>query len=78
MGAQLAETAVLRPTDPVVVGASVVSAAALLCIVETPGLSQLFGCRPVGPGGLLIAGTAAAAGAAGTLLPPPGIAGSHG
>ncbi|UAK31398.1 HAD-IC family P-type ATPase [Nocardia asteroides] len=68
VGAQLDETAVLRPTDPVVVGAAVVSAAALLGIVETPGLSQLFGCRPIGPGGLLIAGTAATAGAVGTLL----------
>ncbi|MGV9616263.1 cation-translocating P-type ATPase [Nocardia xishanensis] len=70
VGAQLGETAVLRPTDPVVVGAAAASAAALLGIVETPGLSQLFGCRPVGPGGLLIAGTAAAAGTVGTLLFP--------
>lgn len=77
VGAQLGETAVLRPTDPVVVGASVASAAALLGLVETPGLSQLFGCRPVGPGGLVIAGTAALAGATGTLLFPPGIAGSR-
>ncbi|MGY2023946.1 HAD-IC family P-type ATPase [Nocardia gipuzkoensis] len=77
VGAQLGETAVLRPTDPVVVGASVASAAALLGIVETPGLSQLFGCRPVGVGGLLIAGTAAVAGAAGTLLLPSRIPGSH-
>lgn len=71
VGAQLGETAVLRPTDPVVVGASAVSAAALLGIVETPGPSRLFGCRPVGPGGLLIAGTAAAAGTVATLLIPP-------
>lgn len=69
--AQLGETAVLRPTDPVVLGAAVVSAAALFGIVETPGLSRLFGCRPVGPGGLLIAGTAAAAGTIATLLLPP-------
>ncbi|WP_051046844.1 cation-translocating P-type ATPase [Nocardia asiatica] len=74
VGAQLGETAVLRPTDPVVVGAAVVSAAALLGIVETPGPSQLFGCRPVGPVGLLIAGTAATAGAVGTLLFAPAVA----
>ncbi|WP_157172530.1 cation-translocating P-type ATPase [Nocardia pneumoniae] len=74
VGAQLGETAVLRPTDPVVVGAAAVSAAALLGIVETPGLSQLFGCRPVGPGGLLIAGTSAMAGAVGTLLFAPAAA----
>ncbi|WP_280496920.1 hypothetical protein, partial [Nocardia asiatica] len=74
VGAQLGETAVLRPTDPVVVGAAAVSAAALLGIVETPGLSQLFGCRPVGPVGLLIAGTAATAGAVGTLLFAPAVA----
>ncbi|WP_405182264.1 cation-transporting P-type ATPase [Nocardia sp. NBC_01377] len=68
VGAQLGETAVLRPTDPVVTGAAVISAAALLGIVEIPGASQLFGCRPVGPGGLLIAATAATAATVGTLL----------
>uniref|UniRef100_UPI000A9B6879 cation-translocating P-type ATPase n=1 Tax=Nocardia arthritidis TaxID=228602 RepID=UPI000A9B6879 len=73
VGAQLGETAVLRPTDPVVVGAAAASAAALLGIVETPGLSQLFGCRPAGPVGLLIAGTAALSGTVGTLLFPPAI-----
>lgn len=71
VGAQLGQTALLRPTDPVVVGAAVASGAALLGIVETPGLSQLFGCRPLGPVGLGIAGAAAAAGTVGSLLLPP-------
>jgi cation-transporting P-type ATPase I len=71
VGAQLGQTALLRPTDPVVVGAVTASGVALLGIVETPGLSQLFGCRPLGPIGLSIAGTAAAAGTVGTLLLSP-------
>jgi hypothetical protein len=49
----------------------------LLGIVETPGLSQVFGCRPVGPVGLGIAGIAAAAGTAGTLLPSSAIQGAR-
>jgi hypothetical protein len=43
----------------------------LLGIVETPGVSAVFGCRPVGPVGLAIAGTAATVGTVATLLLPP-------
>ena len=70
VGAQLGQTANARPRDPVVVGGSLAAAALLLGIVETPGVSAVFGCRPVGPVGLAIAGTAATVGTVATLLLP--------
>jgi magnesium-transporting ATPase (P-type) len=77
VGAQLGQTAILRPKDPVVVGAAAASGVVLLGIVETPGLSRLFGCRPLGPVGLGIAGAAATAGTVGTLLLPPAVRGAR-
>ncbi|MCA9659589.1 MAG: cation-translocating P-type ATPase, partial [Myxococcales bacterium] len=70
VGAQLGQTlASGRPTTAVV-GSSLASLALLLAIVETPGVSQIFGCRPVGPLGLATAfGTSAAATIASNLLP---------
>src|SRR5438552_3431066 len=41
--------AVLSGGDPIVLGAAGASAAALACVVQTPGLSQFVGCRPLGP-----------------------------
>ena len=32
-----------------VIGAGVVSAGALFAVVQTPGVSQFFGCTPLGP-----------------------------
>jgi cation-transporting ATPase I len=43
-----------------VIGTVAVSGAALFVVVQTPGVSQFFGCTPLGP-----AEWAAAAGAAG-------------
>jgi cation-transporting ATPase I len=49
VGSQLGQTLVSgRFSRPVVV-TSVTSAALLAAIVQTPGLSHLFGCRPLGP-----------------------------
>ena len=70
VGAQLGQTAIARPRDPVVVGGSLAAAALLLGIVETPWVSAVFGCQPVGPAGLAIAGTAATVGTVATLLLP--------
>jgi cation-transporting ATPase I len=52
VGSQLGQTVVSngRP-DPVVVLAGGASAAVLAVIVQTPGLSQFFGCTPLGPVG---------------------------
>jgi cation-transporting P-type ATPase I len=66
VGAQLGQTLVMGWRSPLVVAASVVSAAALAGIVQTPGVSQFFGCQPLGPVGWgigLAAATAASMGA---------------
>jgi cation-transporting ATPase I len=46
---QLGQTLVVGWRDPVVLAAGLGSAAALAVIVQTPGVSRLFGCRPLGP-----------------------------
>ncbi|MEV0230978.1 HAD-IC family P-type ATPase [Nonomuraea sp. NPDC050786] len=51
VSAQLMQTLALGGRDRTVVLAAVSSLAALGVIVSVPGLSQLFGCRPVGPVG---------------------------
>jgi hypothetical protein len=56
VGSQLAQTLATGKRTRAVTLASLGSAALLLAVVETPGVSQLFGCRPVGPLGLGIAG----------------------
>ena len=49
VGSQLGQTVVSgRYSRPVLV-TSITSAALLAAIVQTPGLSHLFGCRPLGP-----------------------------
>ncbi len=58
-----------KPTLPVWV-AGVGSAGVLLLLVETPGLSHVLGCRPLGPVGLTTAfGMSAAATAASVVIP---------
>ncbi|MET7402282.1 HAD-IC family P-type ATPase [Dactylosporangium sp. NPDC005572] len=64
VGAQLGQTALLSGGDPIVLGAAGVSTAALVGVVQTPGLSQFFGCRPLGPFAWSIVLTATAAGTA--------------
>jgi cation-transporting ATPase I len=56
-------------TRPVVV-TGVASAAVLALIVQTPGLSHAFGCRPLGPVGWLTAAGASAAATAGAAYVP--------
>jgi cation-transporting ATPase I len=76
VGAQLGQTLVAGWRSPLVIGASVVSAAALAGIVQTPGVSQFFGCQPLGPTGWAIGLAATGAASLGApaisfLLPPP-------
>ena len=54
VSAQLLQTLALGRRDRMVVLASVSSLAALGVVVSVPGLSQVFGCRPVGPVGWTI------------------------
>jgi hypothetical protein len=49
VGSQLAQTLVAGWRSPLVVASSLASAAALAGVVQTPGVSQFFGCRPLGP-----------------------------
>lgn len=50
VGTQLGQTIVAGGgRSPMVIGAGVVSAGALVAVVQTPGLSQFFGCVPLGP-----------------------------
>lgn len=70
IGAQLAQTAVIGRDSPIVLGSTAASAAALVAIVQTPGLSHFFGCTPLGPlGWSTAAGSAATATGASVLGP---------
>ena len=59
VGSQLGQTLTSGGRDPLVAAAGIGSAALMLGIVETPGVSQLFGCTPLGPLALTIAGASA-------------------
>ncbi|MFI8072416.1 HAD-IC family P-type ATPase [Streptomyces sp. NPDC086033] len=58
VGTQLAQTLADRRESPLVRFTSLGSAVTLFAVVEIPGVSQLFGCTPLGP--LAWAGVAAA------------------
>jgi len=60
VGTQLGQTAAVGGTSPLVLASSAVSAAALVAIVQTPIVSQFFGCTPLGPFGWGISAGAAA------------------
>jgi cation-transporting ATPase I len=63
VSAQLSQTLLLGGRDRTVLLATGLSMAALVLAVSVPGLSRLFGCRPVGPVGWTIGvGCGAAAG----------------
>jgi cation-transporting ATPase I len=72
---QLGQTLLTGWRSPLVVATALASVAVLLTVVETPGLSQLFGCTPLGPVAWTVAivasliGTMAAAIAERSLAP---------
>jgi cation-transporting ATPase I len=49
VGAELGQTLLLGRRNPVVLATGLGSAAVLGTIIQVPGVSQLFGCRPLGP-----------------------------
>ncbi|MFG3026102.1 HAD-IC family P-type ATPase [Streptomyces sp. NPDC048254] len=49
VGTQLVQTLLDRRDSPLVRLASLGSAAVLLALIETPGISRFFGCTPLGP-----------------------------
>ncbi len=70
VGTQLGQTAVVGGSSPVVLGSTAVSMAVLAGIVQTPGVSQFFGCTPLGPVGWGMATSAAAAATGASVLVP--------
>ncbi|MFI9645481.1 HAD-IC family P-type ATPase [Streptomyces sp. NPDC052040] len=70
VGSQLGQTLLAGGRSRSIVVSSVVSLAALTAIVQTPVVSQFFGCTPLGPGAWAIALSAAAAATAVSPLLP--------
>ncbi|MBK7585389.1 MAG: HAD-IC family P-type ATPase [Myxococcales bacterium] len=70
VGTQLGQTVTSGGMSRPVLLTSALSAAVLAGIVQTPGLSQLFGCRPVGPVGWATAIGASALATAGATQYP--------
>ncbi|TVT26230.1 cation-transporting P-type ATPase, partial [Amycolatopsis rhizosphaerae] len=68
VGGQLAQTIALRGRTPLVVGAALGSLGALAVVVQVPGLSHFFGCRPLLPHQWAIAGGTTVAAAVAELL----------
>ncbi|MFD8997553.1 cation-translocating P-type ATPase [Streptomyces abikoensis] len=67
VGAQLVQTLSGRGHSRLVRGTALGSAAALAVLIETPGVSRLFGCRPLGP----VAWTGVATAVCVAALAPP-------
>ncbi|MGZ6954126.1 MAG: cation-translocating P-type ATPase [Acidimicrobiia bacterium] len=67
VGAQLGQTLVTGRRSPLVLASGLVSVGALVGIVQTPGVSRFFGCRPLGPIGWTIATTASGAATVGAV-----------
>jgi cation-transporting ATPase I len=61
VGTQLGQTLWSGGFDPLVAAAGIGSAAILVGVVQTPILSQFFGCTPLGPVGWATAGVSAVA-----------------
>ena len=74
VGTQLGQTILVGGRDPVVLAAGLGSAAILAGIVQTPGVSHAFGCRPLGPIGWTVSTTASAAATAGAVVLPRALA----
>ncbi|MDQ3932804.1 MAG: cation-transporting P-type ATPase, partial [Actinomycetota bacterium] len=70
---QLGQTLAVGGRSPAVLGASLGSAALLATVVQTPGVSQLVGCRPLGPIGWAT-GIGAATVATGVAVLAPRVA----
>jgi cation-transporting ATPase I len=70
VGTQLGQTLLSGRFSRTVVATSVATSAALTAIVQTPGVSHAFGCRPLGPISWMTAiGASAAATAAASYFP---------
>jgi len=70
VGTQLGQTAAIGGSSPIVLGSTLLSAGVLVGIVQTPVVSEFFGCRPLGPLGWGIAAGNAAAATLGSVMVP--------
>ena len=70
VGGQLGQTLATGQRSPTVIATSLGSLAALVAVVQTPGLSHFFGCRPLGPVGLSQAAFATVLSTVGTQVLP--------
>jgi cation-transporting P-type ATPase I len=70
VGSQLGQTLLVGRRDPAVWAAGVGSAAFMAGVIQTPGISHFFGCRPLGPLSWFIALGASAASTAVALTAP--------
>jgi hypothetical protein len=70
VASQAGQTLVSGGRSPLVLGSSLGSLAALAAVVQTPGVSHFFGCRPLGPIGWTIAGTASMLATGASILRP--------
>ncbi|MDO3705515.1 cation-translocating P-type ATPase [Micromonospora sp. C28SCA-DRY-2] len=55
VGTQLGQTVLAGGTSPAVLASTAASLGVLVAVVQTPGVSQFFGCTPLGPVGWTIA-----------------------
>jgi len=70
VGTQIGQTVVAGGRSRAVAAASLGALAATGAIVQTPGLSHFFGCRPLGPVGWAIAGSVSAAATGASIFVP--------
>jgi cation-transporting ATPase I len=70
VGTQLGQTLLVGGRSPLVWVTVLATGAALVAIVQTPGVSRFFGCVPLGPiAWTTVAGSAAGATVASALVP---------
>jgi len=70
VGTQLAQTLLTGWHSPLVIATSVASAAVLVAVIEVPGVSQFFGCTPLGPAAWAIVAASIAVGTLVAVLAP--------
>jgi cation-transporting P-type ATPase I len=70
VGTELSQTLLVGGRSPAVAIATLVSLGVLIAVVQTPGVSQFFGCTPIGPVGWAIAATSTVTATAGSVLLP--------
>jgi cation-transporting ATPase I len=70
VGTQLGQTLLLGGRSPLVWVTVVASGAVLIGVVQTPGVSQFFGCTPLDPVAYLVVAASATAATVGSVLVP--------